>query len=77
MHSRENKVTLTEQYPWVVAFAFGLVHGLGFAGALAEVGLPQQEIPITLLMFNIGVVLLLIASLQRYHMVTAHQKLTR
>jgi len=35
--------------------AFGLVHGLGFAGALAEVGLPQQEIPLALLMFNVGV----------------------
>jgi hypothetical protein len=38
-----------------VAFAFGLFHGLGFAGALAEVGLPQQEIPLALLMFNAGV----------------------
>jgi hydrogenase/urease accessory protein HupE len=55
MHGREGRVTLTEKYPWVVALAFGLVHGLGFAGALAEVGLPQQEIPIALLMFNVGV----------------------
>ena len=55
VHSREGKKTLTEQYPWVVALAFGLFHGLGFAGALAEVGLPQQEIPLALLMFNVGV----------------------
>ncbi len=55
VHSREGRITLTEKYPWVVALAFGLVHGLGFAGALAEVGLPQQEIPLALLMFNVGV----------------------
>ena len=55
VHSREGRLTLTEKYPWVVALAFGLVHGLGFAGALAEVGLPQQEIPLALLMFNVGV----------------------
>jgi hypothetical protein len=55
VHSRQGRVTFTERYPWVVALAFGLVHGLGFAGALAEVGLPQQEIPLALLMFNVGV----------------------
>jgi hypothetical protein len=55
VHSREGRVTFTERYPWVVALVFGLVHGLGFAGALAEVGLPQQEIPLALLMFNVGV----------------------
>jgi hypothetical protein len=38
-----------------VAFIFGLLHGFGFAGALAEVGLPQQAIPVALLMFNVGV----------------------
>jgi hypothetical protein len=46
---------LTAQAPWIVAFAFGLLHGLGFAGALAEVGLPQKAIPVALLMFNVGV----------------------
>ena len=55
VHSRQGGVTFTEQYPWVVALAFGLVHGLGFAGALAEVGLPEREIPLALLMFNVGV----------------------
>ena len=42
-------------YPWLVAFSFGLLHGLGFAGALAEVGLPQGEIPLALFAFNVGV----------------------
>jgi len=46
---------LTAKYPWVVAFTFGLLHGFGFAGALAEVGLPQMEIPTALLFFNVGV----------------------
>jgi hypothetical protein len=55
VHSREGQVTLTERYLWVVALTFGLFHGLGFAGALAEVGLPQQDIPLALLMFNVGV----------------------
>jgi hypothetical protein len=55
VRSREGRVTLTERCPWLVALGFGLVHGLGFAGALAEVGLPQSDIPVSLLMFNVGV----------------------
>ncbi len=47
--------SLTATYPWLVAFTFGLLHGFGFAGALSQVGLPQNEIPLALLMFNIGV----------------------
>jgi len=47
--------SLTARYPWIVAFVFGLLHGFGFAGALTEVGLPQNEIPLALLMFNVGV----------------------
>jgi hydrogenase/urease accessory protein HupE len=46
---------LAAKKPWLVAFTFGLLHGLGFAGALAEVGLPVNAIPIALLFFNIGV----------------------
>ncbi len=46
---------LSERIPWLVAFAFGLLHGFGFAGALAEIGLPEGEIPVALLTFNIGV----------------------
>ena len=49
------EMTLSERYPWVVAFTFGLVHGLGFAGALSEIGIPQNEVPLSLLMFNLGV----------------------
>jgi hydrogenase/urease accessory protein HupE len=55
IHSRQGRPGLTERYPWVVAFTFGLLHGFGFASALAEVGLPQQSIPIALLFFNVGV----------------------
>src|SRR6185503_11733392 len=46
---------ITARWPWVVSFTFGLLHGFGFAGALAEVGLPQSSIPIALLFFNVGV----------------------
>ena len=47
--------SLTASYPWIVAFAFGLLHGFGFAGALGDIGLPQNEVPLALLMFNVGV----------------------
>ena len=46
---------MTENSPWLIAFLFGLLHGLGFAGALSAVGLPQQAIPLALLFFNVGV----------------------
>jgi hydrogenase/urease accessory protein HupE len=46
---------ITRSYPWIVAFSFGLLHGLGFASALAEIGLPQGEIPLVLFAFNLGV----------------------
>jgi hypothetical protein len=49
------EMTMAERYPWLVAFVFGLVHGLGFAGALSEIGVPQNEVPLALLMFNVGV----------------------
>ncbi len=55
MHRRRGKQGLTERYPWIVAFTFGLLHGFGFAGALAQIGLPQTSIPIALLFFNVGV----------------------
>jgi hypothetical protein len=47
--------TLSERYPWLIAFTFGLVHGLGFAGALSQIGVPPDEVPLALLMFNVGV----------------------
>ena len=46
---------LASTQPWLVAFTFGLLHGLGFAGALAKVGLPENSIPLALLFFNVGV----------------------
>ena len=49
------KPGLTARAPWIVAFSFGLLHGFGFAGALAEVGLPQKAIPVALVTFNVGV----------------------
>ena len=55
LHSRQGRPGLAERYPWIVAFTFGLLHGFGFAGALAQVGLPQTEIPVALLFFNVGV----------------------
>ena len=55
IHSRQGRITLTERAPWLVSLSFGLVHGLGFAGALSEVGLPEADIPLALLMFNVGV----------------------
>lgn len=47
--------TLTRRYPWAVAFGFGLVHGFGFAGALADIGLPQTQLAAALFAFNVGV----------------------
>ncbi len=47
--------SLASEKPWLVGFCFGLLHGLGFAGALAEIGLPHDSIPLALLFFNIGV----------------------
>ena len=55
IHSRQGIPGLTQKYPWDVAFTFGLLHGFGFAGALAQIGLPQASIPIALLFFNVGV----------------------
>jgi len=47
--------TVMRRFPWMMAFAFGLLHGFGFAGALSEVGLPANEIPLALLSFNLGI----------------------
>ena len=52
---REAPPTLTRRSPWLVAFGFGLLHGLGFAGALAAVGLPADQVPVALFAFNVGV----------------------
>jgi hydrogenase/urease accessory protein HupE len=47
--------SLTARRPWLVAFAFGLLHGFGFAGALTAVGLPPDDVPLALAAFNVGV----------------------
>jgi hypothetical protein len=67
---------LTARYPWAVAFTFGLVHGIGFASALAGLGLERRLLPAALLSFNIGVeigqlafVLLVLA------LISAHRRL--
>lgn len=52
---QRGQASLTAQRPWMVAFAFGLLHGLGFAGALADLALPDSDIPLALLFFNVGV----------------------
>jgi hydrogenase/urease accessory protein HupE len=49
------ETSLTMRHPWVVAFAFGLLHGFGFASGLTAMGLPRAEIPLALLLFNVGV----------------------
>jgi hydrogenase/urease accessory protein HupE len=46
---------LTVRYPWLIAFTFGLLHGFAFAGSLADIGLPPHNIPLALLLFNVGV----------------------
>jgi len=77
VRKHQGQLTLSERYPWLIAFTFGLVHGLGFAGALSEIGVPRGEVPLALLMFNLGVetgqvmfvvaVSLLLAGLYRLH----------
>ena len=76
IHEKQGKTGLTSLYPWLIAFIFGLLHGFGFAGALAEIGLPQQAVTLALVFFNIGVelgqimfvatVVLVVVILQRF-----------
>jgi hydrogenase/urease accessory protein HupE len=55
VRARRGAEGLAARAPWIVAFTFGLLHGFGFAGALAEIGLPQGQIPLALFFFNVGV----------------------
>jgi len=55
IHAARGRAGLAARAPWIVAFVFGLLHGFGFAGALKEVGLPEKDIPLALLFFNVGV----------------------
>jgi hydrogenase/urease accessory protein HupE len=52
---RKGQTSLTIRHPWMVAFAFGLLHGFGFATGLTTMGLPRADIPVALLLFNLGV----------------------
>lgn len=52
---KQGKRCLSAQYPWAIAFGFGLLHGFGFASALTDIGLPAENLPAALLFFNIGV----------------------
>jgi hydrogenase/urease accessory protein HupE len=82
--ARAGQAGLTQRAPWLVALSFGLLHGLGFAGALSEVGLPAQAVPLALALFNVGIeagqlafvaLLLLAASLLRRAAPTALARL--
>jgi hypothetical protein len=55
LHRHQGRMGIATHKPWIVAFVFGLLHGLGFAGALREVGLPDDAIPLALAFFNVGV----------------------
>lgn len=55
IHQQRGQKSLMASQPWIVAFIIGLLHGLGFASALAEIGLPEKAIPLALLFFNVGV----------------------
>jgi hydrogenase/urease accessory protein HupE len=55
LRRKRDENDLVSKAPWVIAFAFGLLHGLGFGGALKEIGLPQSDVPLALLTFNLGV----------------------
>lgn len=55
LYARQGRIGLSVKYPWLVSFGFGLIHGLGFAGALTGIGIPTPEIPPALLFFNVGV----------------------
>jgi len=55
LHSFRGRAGITARAPWIVALAFGLLHGLGFAGGLSDAGLPQAHIPLALLFFSLGV----------------------
>jgi len=51
--AKRSRLTLAK--PWLMAFAFGLLHGFGFAGALIDIGLPNEQLALSLLLFNVGI----------------------
>lgn len=52
---KRGEPSLAARWPWLVAFAFGMLHGFGFASALSDIGLPRGDIPLALFAFNVGV----------------------
>jgi hydrogenase/urease accessory protein HupE len=52
---RRGEPSMTAQWPWLIAFCFGLLHGFGFASALSDIGLPSGDVPLALFAFNVGV----------------------
>lgn len=55
VRSWRGETSFTISHPWVVAFAFGLLHGFGFASTLTSAGLPRNDLPLALVSFNVGV----------------------
>lgn len=55
VRKQRGQADLSSRYPWLIAFLFGLLHGFGFGGALRGIGLPQKDVPLALLTFNLGV----------------------
>jgi hypothetical protein len=55
IRARDGRQGITQRWPWIASFGFGLLHGFGFASALREIGLPEDSIPQALLFFNVGV----------------------
>lgn len=51
----ERRSAITQLRPWLMAFVFGLLHGFGFAGALMDIGLPQEQLALSLFLFNVGI----------------------
>ena len=79
----QQRSVLTRGQPWLMAFAFGLLHGLGFAGALNDIGLPEDAIGMSLLLFNVGIeigqlliIALLLMVARVWHLITKHLNYT-
>ncbi|MCZ6640077.1 MAG: HupE/UreJ family protein [Gammaproteobacteria bacterium] len=81
--AKRSRLTLAK--PWLMAFAFGLLHGFGFAGALVDIGLPKEQLALSLLLFNVGIeagqllvisVMLTLGVIGRY-LLSAYQKVLR
>jgi hydrogenase/urease accessory protein HupE len=79
IRTERGETSFTIRHPWIVAFAFGLLHGFGFASGLTAIGLPKDDIPLALLMFNLGVeagqlafVGLILALVQAFKLIELH-----